>query len=158
MMVQYFNDHRPFDPPHKYEHLYDNTRIPEPGTFWDDYSDRASAANRARMRIEDMPDFNPPSDLTRRQRKQWNYHQAARVHLAGHVQFDHPVNRMKAASAPLVDDGLASPMPTQGCFGYGLGGEIAEALGDAGEIAGKEWRWSAGGGSRRMTLAVDEIG
>jgi arylsulfatase A-like enzyme len=73
MMVQYFNDHRPFDPPHKYEHIYDNERIPEPGTFWDDYSHRASAAKRARMRIEDMPDFNPPSDLTPRQRKQWNY-------------------------------------------------------------------------------------
>ncbi|HEV2577645.1 MAG TPA: sulfatase [Acidobacteriaceae bacterium] len=73
MMVQYFNAHRPFDPPHKYEHLYDNTRIPEPGTFWDDYSHRSSAAKRARMRIEDMPDFNPPSDLTPRQRKQWNY-------------------------------------------------------------------------------------
>lgn len=73
MMVQYFNAHRPFEPPHKYEHLYDNTRIPEPGTFWDDYSDRGSAATRARMRIEDMPDFKPPSDLTLRQRKQWNY-------------------------------------------------------------------------------------
>ena len=73
MMVQFFNDHRPFDPPHKYEHLYDNTRIPEPGTFYDDYSMRAAAAREARMRIADMPDFHPPNDLTERQRKQWNY-------------------------------------------------------------------------------------
>lgn len=73
MMLQYFNAHRPFDPPHKYEHLYDGQRIPEPGTFWDDYSHRASAARNARMRIEDMPDFKPPADLTPRQRKQWNY-------------------------------------------------------------------------------------
>jgi len=73
MMVQYFNDHRPFDPPHQYEHLYDNTRIPEPGTFWDDYSSRSAAAREARMRIENMPDFHPPADLTDRQRKQWNY-------------------------------------------------------------------------------------
>ncbi|MFZ0305139.1 MAG: sulfatase [Terracidiphilus sp.] len=73
MMLQYFNDHRPFDPPHKYEHLYDDVRIPEPATFWDDYSHRAGAAKAARMRIEDMPDFNPPSYLTPRQRKQWNY-------------------------------------------------------------------------------------
>lgn len=51
MMVQYFNDHRPFNPPHRFEHLYDNTRIPEPGTFWDDYSHRAAAAKEARMRI-----------------------------------------------------------------------------------------------------------
>jgi arylsulfatase A-like enzyme len=75
MMVQYFNAHRPFDPPHKYEHLYDKIRIKEPGTFWDDYSHRSSAARNARMRIEDMPDFHPPADLTPRQRKQWNYQQ-----------------------------------------------------------------------------------
>ena len=53
--------------------LYDKVRIPEPGTFWDDYAHRASPARAARMRIEDMPDFNPPPDLTGRQRKQWNY-------------------------------------------------------------------------------------
>jgi arylsulfatase A-like enzyme len=73
MMVQFFNAHRPFDPPHKYEHLYDSVRIPEPGTFWDDYEHRASPARAARMRIADMPDFNPPTDLSVRQRKQWNY-------------------------------------------------------------------------------------
>lgn len=73
MMVQLFNDHRPFNPPHKYEHIYDKTRIPEPGTFYDDYSMRAAPAKEARMRIADMPDFHPPADLTERQRKQWNY-------------------------------------------------------------------------------------
>ena len=73
MMVQFFSDHRPFDPPHKYEHLYDGVRIPEPGTFYDDYSMRAAAAREARMRVAEMPDFHPPADLTERQRKQWNY-------------------------------------------------------------------------------------
>jgi arylsulfatase A-like enzyme len=73
MMMQFFNDHRPFQPPHKYEHIYDNIRITEPGTFYDDYSMRAAAAKEAKMRIADMPDFNPPADLTERQRKQWNY-------------------------------------------------------------------------------------
>jgi arylsulfatase A-like enzyme len=73
MMVQFFNDHRPFDPPHKYEHLYDDVRVPEPGTFYDDYSNRAAPAREARMRIADMPDFHPPADLTEVQRKQWNY-------------------------------------------------------------------------------------
>ncbi len=73
MMMQFFNDHRPFDPPHKYEHIYDNVRITEPGTFYDDYSMRAAPAREARMRIADMPDFSPPADLTERQRKQWNY-------------------------------------------------------------------------------------
>lgn len=82
MMVQFFNAHRPFDPPHKYEHLYDNTHLPEPATFWDDYEMRASPARDARMRIEDMPDFDPPADLTARQRKQWNY-QRFMAHFLG---------------------------------------------------------------------------
>lgn len=82
MMVQYFNAHRPFEPPHKYEHLYDTERIPEAGTFWDDYSHRASPAAAARMRIADMPDFSPPKDLTERQRKQWN-HQQFMAHFLG---------------------------------------------------------------------------
>ena len=73
MMAQFFSDHRPFDPPHQYEHIYDHVRIPEPGTFYDDYSLRAAAAREARMRIADMPDFHPPGDLTERQRQQWNY-------------------------------------------------------------------------------------
>jgi arylsulfatase A-like enzyme len=75
MMVQYFNAHRPFEPPHKYEHIYDGKHIPEPSTFWDDYSHRATPASAARMRIADMEDFSPPKDLTERQRKQWNYQQ-----------------------------------------------------------------------------------
>ncbi|WP_344980168.1 sulfatase [Compostibacter hankyongensis] len=82
MTLQFFNDHRPFDPPHKYEHIYDHQRFPEPGTFWDNYETRSSAARIAHMSIEDMKDFNPPSDLSPRQRKQWNY-QAFMRHFFG---------------------------------------------------------------------------
>jgi arylsulfatase A-like enzyme len=73
MALQFFNAHRPFEPAHKYEHLFDGVHVPEPGTFYDDYSLRAAAAREARMRVSEMPDFNPPADLTERQRKQWNY-------------------------------------------------------------------------------------
>lgn len=75
LMLQYFNDHRPFEPPHKYAHLYDGVRIPEPGTFWDDYRFRASPAREARMRVGFMPDYHPSPSLTERQRQQWNYQQ-----------------------------------------------------------------------------------
>ncbi|HEX4229645.1 MAG TPA: sulfatase [Bryobacteraceae bacterium] len=94
MLVQFFNDHRPFNPPHKYEHIYDNIHIPEPGTFWDDYSGRASGAREARMRIENMPDFNPPKDLTDRQRKQWNYQQFMRHFLGTLRAQDDCVGRL----------------------------------------------------------------
>jgi arylsulfatase A-like enzyme len=94
MMVQYFNDHRPFDPPHKYEHLYDNTRIPVPGTFWDDYSKRAAPAREARMRIENMPDFHPSAELTDRQRKQWNYQEFMSHFLATMRSQDDNIGRL----------------------------------------------------------------
>jgi arylsulfatase A-like enzyme len=82
MAMQFFNDHRPFDPPHKYEHIFDDRRFAEPGTFWDDYKTRSSAAKISHMTIEDMMDFNPPADLSGRQRKQWNY-QAFMRHFFG---------------------------------------------------------------------------
>lgn len=104
MMMQFFNTHRPWDPPHKYEHLYDKARIPEPGTFWDDYAHRATPARTARMRIEDMPDFHPPADLTGRQRKQWNY-QKYMEHFLGTLRSqDDNVGRLLKY---LDDNGLA---------------------------------------------------
>ncbi|HWA93982.1 MAG TPA: sulfatase [Terracidiphilus sp.] len=94
MMVQFFNDHRPFDPPHKYEHIYDDVRIPEPGTFYDDYSSRSSVAREARMRVANMPDFNPPAGMTERQRKQWNYQQFMRHFLGTLRAQDDSVGRL----------------------------------------------------------------
>jgi arylsulfatase A-like enzyme len=94
MLYAPFNDHRPFDPPHKYEKLYAGKRIPEPGTFWDDYSHRASAAAAARMRIEYMPDFHPPAELTGRQRKQWNYQQYMAHFLGALRSLDDNIGRI----------------------------------------------------------------
>jgi arylsulfatase A-like enzyme len=92
--IQYFNDHRPFDPPHKYEHIYDSVRFPEPGTFWDDYSGRSSAARDSHQRIEDMLDFNPPDSLTSRQRRQWSYQQLMRRFLATLKAQDDNIGRL----------------------------------------------------------------
>jgi arylsulfatase A-like enzyme len=94
MLYQPFSDHRPFEPPHKYEHIYDDVRIPEPGTFYDDYSLRSSAARDARLRIADMPDFNPPAELTERQRKQWNYQQFMRHFLGTLRAQDDAIGRL----------------------------------------------------------------
>lgn len=104
MMVQFFNAHRPFDPPHKYEHIYDGQRIPEAGTFWDDYQNRASPARTTRVRIADMEDFNPPKDLTERQRKQWN-HQQFMAHFLGTLKSqDDNIGRLLSF---LDENGLA---------------------------------------------------
>lgn len=92
--IQYFNDHRPFEPPHKYEHIYDKVRFPEPGTFWDDYDYRSVAAREAHMRISDMMDFNPPKDYTSRQRQQWSYQQLMRRFLGTLKAQDDNIGRL----------------------------------------------------------------
>lgn len=94
MAMQFFSAHRPFDPPHKYEHIYDDIRFPEPGTFWDDYETRGSAARGANMRIADMRDFDPPKDYNKRQLRQWNYQQLMRHFLGTLKSQDDNVGRL----------------------------------------------------------------
>jgi arylsulfatase A-like enzyme len=94
MMMDFFNDHRPFQPPHKYEDLYQGQRIPEPSTFWDEYKNRSSVAKEAKMRIEFMPDWDAPKDLTGRQRKQYNYQQLMKHFLATLKAQDDNVGRL----------------------------------------------------------------
>lgn len=94
MIMQYFRDHRPFEPPHQYEHIYDDIQFPEPGTFWDDYKFRSSAARDAHMRIQDMMDFNPPKDYTPRQRRQWSYQMLMRRFLGTLKRQDDNIGRL----------------------------------------------------------------
>jgi arylsulfatase A-like enzyme len=95
MAVQYFNDHRPFQPPHKYEHIYDDVHFPEPGTFWDDYKFRSMAAREAHMRIaDDLKDFDTPKGYTKRQLQQWNYQQLMRRFLGTLKSQDDNIGRL----------------------------------------------------------------
>lgn len=94
MAMQFFNDHRPFDPPHKYEHIYDDIRFPEPGTFWDDYKYRSSVAKGANMRLADMKDFDPPKDYSYRQLQEWNYQQLMRHFLGTLKSQDDNIGRL----------------------------------------------------------------
>lgn len=95
LAMQFFNDHRPFQPPHQYEHIYDNVHFPEPGTFWDNYDFRSSAAVKARMRIsDDQKDFDSPKDYTKRQVQQWNYQQLMRRFLGTLKALDDNIGRL----------------------------------------------------------------
>ncbi|HLR38408.1 MAG TPA: sulfatase [Chitinophagaceae bacterium] len=94
MMMDFFSDHRPFDPPHKYEHIFDDIHFPEPGTFYDNYKNRSSVARDAHMRISDMKDFNPPEDYTKKQLQQWNYQQLIRHFLGTLKSQDDNVGRL----------------------------------------------------------------
>ncbi len=102
MIFSPVNDHSNFEPPDKYKHIYDNRRILEPGTFWDDYSNRSAAAKEAHMRIEYMADFQLYGDipkqrlqnLTDKQKKQWNYQQFIKSFMGAMRSLDDNVGRL----------------------------------------------------------------
>ena len=91
--------HRPWDPDEKHARLYDDVEIPEPETFDDDYSNRASAAAAATMRIgrdlnpRDLKQ-DPPEGLTPRERKRWNYQRYIKDYLRVVASIDDNVGRM----------------------------------------------------------------
>jgi arylsulfatase A-like enzyme len=91
--------HRPWDPDEVHATMYDEVEIPEPVTFDDDYSERASAAAAAEMRIErdfDARDLkmDPPLGLTPQERKKWNYQRYIKDYLRCVASVDDNVGRL----------------------------------------------------------------
>ena len=99
LMTHHKAPHRPWDPDEKLMHLYQNTDIPEPETFHDDYSNRASAAREAKMRVDrDMTDrdlkYPVPEGLTSAEEKQWKYQRYIKDYLRCVASIDNNVGRM----------------------------------------------------------------
>jgi arylsulfatase A-like enzyme len=67
--------HRPWDPDPKHAEMYKQGDFPEPPTFGDDYSNRASAAAHADMRVAQMPDYQKElkPDMSSEEIKKYNY-------------------------------------------------------------------------------------
>ena len=91
--------HREWTPDEKHAHMYDDVDIPTPETFDDDYSDRASPARNAKMRIAD--DLNaidlktsPPAGLTGAALKKWKYERFIKDYLACIASVDDNVGRL----------------------------------------------------------------
>jgi arylsulfatase A-like enzyme len=115
--------HRPWEPDEKHATTYDGVEIPEPVTFDDDYSERASAAAAAEMRIE--RDFNardlkgePPPGLTPQERKKWNYQRYIKDYLRCVASVDDNVGRLLdyLDEKGLAEDTLVVYTSDQGFF------------------------------------------
>ena len=115
--------HRPWEPDEKHARMYEDTDIPEPPTFNDDYSNRAAAAAAAEMRIE--RDMNaedlkgaPPAGLTPAEEKAWKYQRYIKDYLRVVAAIDDNVGRMLdyLDAHDLTDDTIVIYTSDQGFF------------------------------------------
>ena len=77
MMFQHKAPHRNWQPSPKHLNMYDDVKIPEPDTLFDDYANRTSAAKTQDMSIEKTMTDNdlklvPPKNFTPEQLETWN--------------------------------------------------------------------------------------
>ncbi|HIE51955.1 MAG TPA: DUF4976 domain-containing protein [Armatimonadetes bacterium] len=88
--------HRGWQPDAKHAQLFADREIPEPETFDDDYSHRASAAAHADMRVADMPDYKKeqPPNLSPEEVKKWNYQRFIKDYLRTIASVDDNVGRL----------------------------------------------------------------
>lgn len=99
LMTHHKAPHRPWEPDEKHAHLYDDADIPQPETFDDDYSNRATAATVARMRIDrDLNERDvkgtPPEGLSPAEVKNWKYQRYIKDYLRCVASVDDNVGRM----------------------------------------------------------------
>lgn len=99
LMCHHKAPHRPWDPDEKHAHMYEDVDIPEPVSFHDDYSGKASAAKEATMRIDrdllirDVK-AEPPEGLSPRELKSWYYQRYIKEYLRCVASVDDNVGRL----------------------------------------------------------------
>ncbi|WNQ13078.1 sulfatase [Paenibacillus aurantius] len=99
LMCHHKAPHRPWIPDEKHAHLYEDIDIPEPETFNDDYSNRASAAAAAEMRIDrdltrnDLK-MDHPEHLEGVALKKWKYQRYIKDYLRCIASVDDNVGRL----------------------------------------------------------------
>jgi len=115
--------HRPWRPDDKHALMYEGVDIPVPETFDDDYSNRASAAEAATMRIE--RDLNAtdlkqpvPGGLTDSEEKHWKYQRYIKDYLRVVASIDDNIGRLLDTldEEGLTDDTMVIYTSDQGFF------------------------------------------
>ena len=85
VMAHHKAPHSGWEPNEKHAHMYNDTTIPEPETFWDDYSTRTAAALAAKCRMTDLKDHelnvDVPEGLSESDEISWWYQQYIKDYL-----------------------------------------------------------------------------
>lgn len=123
LMCHHKAPHRPWNPDEKHAHLYNDVDIPEPETFYDDYQNRASAAEAAVMRVDrDLYEIDlketPPNGLTPLEEKKWKYQRYIKDYLRCVASIDDNVGRLLdyLDEEALTDDTIVIYTSDQGFF------------------------------------------
>ncbi|MEW6252894.1 MAG: sulfatase, partial [Planctomycetota bacterium] len=99
LMCQHKAPHRPWEPDEKHARLYEDTALPEPETFDDDYATRCAAARRQEMTIEHHLTSTdtkgpPPPELEGPALKRWKYQRYIKDYLRCVASVDDNVGRL----------------------------------------------------------------
>ena len=99
VMCHHKAPHRHWEPDEKHAHLFLNEDIPEPETLYDDYANRASAAEAAEMRmgLHHTPlDLKAeiPRDLPEMELRKWAYQRYIKDYLRVVASIDDNVGRL----------------------------------------------------------------
>ncbi len=122
LMTHHKAPHRPWEPDEKHMDMFTDP-IPEPPTFWDDYSNRSNAAQQARMRVG--RDFRPvdykhepPEGLSEDEFKRWAYQRYMQDYLRCVASVDDNTGRMLdyLDEEGLTEDTLVIYTSDQGFF------------------------------------------
>ncbi|HEV2072506.1 MAG TPA: sulfatase [Thermomicrobiales bacterium] len=99
LMLHHKAPHRPWEPDEKHAGLYEESDVPLPATFKDDYENRSNAAKNAKMRIEshlyhyDLK-YDVPEGLSPYKEKVWKYQRYIKDYLRCVASVDENVGRV----------------------------------------------------------------
>lgn len=97
LLYNFKSPHRNWVPATRFEKVFEDTEIPVPRSFSDDFQGRPQALSKTEMAVADMPDFNNrgvDSRLPRDERKQRNFQQLAKNYYRTLLSVDENVGRV----------------------------------------------------------------
>ena len=122
LMCHHKAPHRTWEPDAKHQSMYEDVDIPEPDSFWDDYSGKSQAATAAAMRMMDLDDLDlkmpVPAGLSETEEIKWRYQRYIKEYLRVVASIDDNVGRMidYLQAGDLWDDTLVVYTSDQGFF------------------------------------------
>ncbi|MCX5639175.1 MAG: sulfatase [Planctomycetota bacterium] len=123
LMYHHKAPHREWEPDDKHAKLYEDTDIPIPETFNDDYKTRCAASHQQEMTIEQHLNrkdlkMDPPEGLTGQELKKWKYQRYIKDYLRCVASVDDNVGRLLdyLASSGLAENTIVFYTSDQGFY------------------------------------------